>query len=263
MIRDLVRGGMEALLEEDDLQVAKEAMVGEIKLLESMAHTYPDEIRLYTALSQAWTAYAWLFWEYQDPQRAARFYQRGLNWGMRGLVHRYPFFHSEISAKEFEHRVKGLKAKDKDLVLWTTVAWAMSLRHRKGDTDAYAELFRVRLLIDWLNETDPTLFHFLPLWMRGLYYLQLPPLMGGDLREGERLLREALEKTGGTFLWGWVWLAEMVHLVKEDRESFQSDLHKAITPPSGEPLQLRLLNRSAMERANQLLNQIDQLFISE
>lgn len=262
----VVKGGIEALLREEDLELVREALPGEIKMLEAMVYAYPpSHMTLYAALAQAYTAYGWLFFEYTDPERAALFYCKGRDWGIEGLKKIHSYLGLDRTIKEFEEGVTKLRSRDVEIVLWTTVAWSLWLLHQNSSLEisTLGELPRINLLLNWLNQYQPRYFYAMPLFLKGVYLSRVPPLMGGGLDKGEIELRKGLEHSEGLFLWGRVWLAEFIYLPTGRKEDFAQVLYQAMHPPEREPPELRLLNRSAILRAQTLLSQIDHLFLGE
>ncbi|MFN3820974.1 MAG: TRAP transporter TatT component family protein [bacterium] len=264
VVPKVVQGGIEALLREDDLELVREALPGEIKMLEAMVYAYPPvSLTLYSALAQAYTAYGWIFLEYTEPERAAQFYRKGREWGIEGLKKIHSHLGLDRTIKEFEEGVKRLKSEDVEIVLWTTVAWALWLLHQKSDFEVstLGELPRINLLLNWLNQYQPRYFYAMPLFLKGLFLSRVPALMGGGLDKGEIELKKGLEYSENLFLWGKVWLAEFIYLPMERKEDFIQILHQALNSPEEEPPELRLLNRSARLRAQTLLSQVDHLFL--
>jgi hypothetical protein len=72
----IVDGGIISLFEEDDYLFAKDAMAGQLKLLEGFLVTDPENEDLLTNASMGFAAYALGFVEDYDKKRASKFYVR-------------------------------------------------------------------------------------------------------------------------------------------------------------------------------------------
>src|SRR5438093_301876 len=79
----IVDDGFDALTEEQDLEFAAQALPSNLKLLEVMLKSEPDNTRLLRVLAEGYNSYALGFVEDTDPERAKIFYQRATDYAMR------------------------------------------------------------------------------------------------------------------------------------------------------------------------------------
>jgi len=255
----LISGSIEALYEESDPAFGESAMASQLKLLEGMLKSAPNDKELLITACQGFTGYAMLFVEPTDPERAKEFYTRAKGYGLRALGKEWSSGKA-VKYDDFEQSVKGLQTSDLAAAYWTGMAWAGWVNLSRSDPMASAQFPRVKKLMEWVNSEDSTYFHAGPLWFFGVYYSTLPPILGGNPKLSERYFNSAEAVTGGKFLWGKLLFAKTYAVSQLDRELFNRLISEATSIPAAEPPELRLLNRVAANEARRLLQQADELF---
>ena len=81
----LLQKGSSAYHTEADPSLAKDAMPGQLKLLESLLQSSPEDPRLLAALAEGYVGYSFLFLEDESPERAKELYRRAAGYGLRLL----------------------------------------------------------------------------------------------------------------------------------------------------------------------------------
>ncbi len=76
---------MAAVMDEEDLRLAEQAIGGDLKLLDGLVRTDPENQKLLLLSCQGYTSYALAFAE-DSLDRARFFYRRGQRYGMRALA---------------------------------------------------------------------------------------------------------------------------------------------------------------------------------
>ncbi len=127
-VGNIAYDGFSAITEEGDLQFAEKALPGNIKLLEVMLKSDPENKHLLTLISQGYSSYALAYLEDSLQDRARDFYMRGRDYGLRMLRQ-----DAEV-ARALDGTIDDLKAilakRDKDLVpaaFWTAFGWGSYL----------------------------------------------------------------------------------------------------------------------------------------
>ena len=81
----MIEGGIEAMNQEPDLQLAEDSMPANISMLNGMIQLDPENIKLHVYAAQAYYGLSYGFNEDKDSKRAESFYRRGLKHGLTAL----------------------------------------------------------------------------------------------------------------------------------------------------------------------------------
>ncbi len=81
----LIPNMTQAVFEECDVALARASMPADLKLMEGLLKSAPQNTQILTALSMGFTGYGLLFLEDDDPERASSFYAEG-----KGIWHGSP-----------------------------------------------------------------------------------------------------------------------------------------------------------------------------
>jgi hypothetical protein len=259
--KPVIEGAIQSLLSETDIELARTGLESELKLLEGMIVTRPHDSELLVLATQGFTGYAMMFVEDVDQNRARLLYERGKNYGLRALALSIPEFTDEgLKLDEFNLLIEKLKDCDIPAVYWTAAAWASRINLEKTSPKAMMESPRAVNLMQWVLETEPHFYYSAPLWFFGTYYATLPPMMGGSPKKSNEYFQSALKTDGDRFLWGRLLYAKTYAVQVLDRELFEEQLKFILKSAENEPNDLRLLNRIAALKAEELLARSGELF---
>ena len=114
---DFVPNMTGTFFEECDLQLAEQSLPSELKLLEGLLKSAPEDKRLLTALCMGFTGYAMLFVEEKDAGRASDFYVRAKTYGLRALGAR------DSTPEALSDRFQSVNSGDIEPLFWVTMAW--------------------------------------------------------------------------------------------------------------------------------------------
>ena len=81
----MVEGGIHAMNQEPDLQLAEDSMPANLSLLKGMINLDPENIQLHVYAAQAYYGLSYGFTEDNDIKRSENFYLRGLEHGLIAL----------------------------------------------------------------------------------------------------------------------------------------------------------------------------------
>lgn len=256
---EIADAGMPALLKEADPQLAREAMPGQLKLLETFLESDPANPRLLHRLAQGFAGYAHLFIEDEDPGRAAALYRRALSFALR-LAERNPSLKGldRLDPSALEGALRKAGPADAAALYWAATAWAGWADNAKGDPEALAGVPKAARLMGRVLELDPALEHGGPeLWF-GVYYCVRPRLAGGDPAKGRAYFEAALARSGGRYLTAKLFYAKYYAVAALDRALFARLLGEV---SASDPLpDARLADEVARRKAKRLLERTDELF---
>jgi len=273
---EIFRDGQAAFSREEDLQLAGQALASNLKFLEVLLQTSPDNQELLLLASQGFGAYTFAFVEEEttahlaDPEaahlhrdRARRLYLRGRDYGLRVLqLRNAPFvttLHADLPL--FRDGLQGFRKEDVPALFWTAYGWAGSINWSRDRPDMLADLPRVVAMMHRVLELDEAYFHAGPHLFFGVYYAARSPALGGDPARARFHLDKALELTGGDFLLVRLFLADPYAVQIQDRALFETQVTSILDAPADLFPEQRLMNQVAKARARLLLERIHELFL--
>ena len=103
--------------EECDLELAKQSLPAQLKMMEGLLKNAPRNKEFLTTLSMGYTGYAMLFVEEEDPERASRLYRRARGYGLRAIGI------DETILQTGRDCLEGIDAKDIRPLFWVAMSW--------------------------------------------------------------------------------------------------------------------------------------------
>jgi hypothetical protein len=276
----LVRG-QPAIQQESDYELARQAIPGALKTVESFWVVDPDNKNLIKILTEGFCQYGTAFveddWEaarlvkdlhaveYHN-ERATKMFTRCLNYALLSLGKRWQRdLFGTLDAVAALLREEG-GAKHRFAMMYAGIALGSIVNHNLTQIDLLAYLPTVEMVLDHILELDKRelpkdLSHAaLPYIALGMLHTGRPPAMGGDPDRARGYFEKALEITGGKFLLARALMAYRVGLAKGDRKFFHDQLKQVLeTSPSVWPEQ-RLANEVAHRKARRYLSKEKELF---
>ena len=257
----LVDEGFVAFTEEDDLAFAEASLPGNLKLLEVLLKSEPENRRLLRLLSQGYASYALAFLEDTDQERARAFYLRARDYGLRLLGQ------DEELAQAIEGSPEALRSllrsREKDLVpavFWTAFGWGGYVQLALNSPDALADIPRVEVMMEFVAQADSGFYYGGAHIFLGTLAGMRPRLLGGDPERARAHFETALRLNGGTFLMTHVYYAKSYAVQTLDEELFVSLLETVRDTPLEILPENRLANNVAKRKAEQLLARRSELF---
>ncbi|MCC6396360.1 MAG: TRAP transporter TatT component family protein [Bacteroidetes bacterium] len=257
----IVDDGFTAITEESDLDFAEKALPGNIKLLEVMLKSDPDNVRMLVLTSQGYSSYALAYLEDSLQDRARDFYARGRDYGLRVLRQ------DNDLAKALDGTVDDLKAvlerKGKDLVpgaFWTAFGWGSFIQLSLDNPDAIGDLPRAEALMEFVVRHDSAYYYGGAHVFLGTLYGSRPKILGGNIDLARKHFESALRINGGKFLMTYVYQAKSVAVQTLDEELFDTCLRKVQETSLDILPEFRLANAIAKHKAQLLLSRRADLF---
>ncbi len=257
----ILQEGIAAIYAEPDLAFARSAIPANLKLLEGLWRSDPENKDLLLNLTQGYASYALAFLEDTDEQRAAEFYRRSKKWGMQ-LLSQYPPFQENMprSVQEWQERLAQLSPKAVPAVFWTAFAWGGWINLNSGDPRAVGELGVVETLMHWVITTQENYFFGAAHLFFGSIYGSIPRIMGGDPEKARQEFERCLEISNGKFMLANVYLARYYAYPLLDEGIFETVLQRVLEAPLDILPGYELLTAVAKEKARRLLDQKNELF---
>ncbi|MFQ5481770.1 MAG: TRAP transporter TatT component family protein [Nitrospinaceae bacterium] len=257
----LVQGQYQAVYEEPDPELARQAVPANLKMLEGMLYLDPGNETLLLTLAEGFCNYAVSFVEEPYPQRAAAYYLRGRDFAARALTQAGgpPAFYA-LGLREFEAAAKGLEPAQLPALYWMTRCWGGWVFLNQDKMEALVALSKMELAMTRVLQWQETFDHAGPHLFFGVFYASRPRILGGDPEKGRLHFERNLELTGEKFLMSQVLYAKLYAVQTQDRDLFDRLLHQVLDTPADAPARWRLVNAVAKVKARALLETADDYF---
>ena len=257
----IIDGGFEAMNRETDLRLASEALPSDLKLLDGLILESPDNEKLLLLGARGYASYALGFVEDSSKERASLFYTRARDYGLRIL------FKNEDLQKNFNGNLddfrKSLNEFGKDdvpAVFWTANAWGSYMNLNRDNVDALADLPKVEAMMNFVLKYDESYFYGGAHLFFGTIQASLPAMFGGDTVSARVHFDKAIQFSDGKFLMIYYYYAKSYAVMTQDKELFESLLHKVINAPENLLPDQNLANEIAKVKAAALLEKESDYF---
>jgi tetratricopeptide (TPR) repeat protein len=257
----ILDNGLAAFNEESDLQLAHEALGSNLKLIEAMIKSDPENEQFLTFAAQGYNAYALAFCEDDSVERARVFYLRAKDYGMRVLMKNEKFketLDGDITA--FREAVKTFGKDDVPAIFWTAFSWGSYVNITRTDVAGLADLSKVQALIEFVAEKDPAFYHGGAYLFLGVIEGTTPRSLGGNPDKAKEYFEKCLAVNGGKFLMTQLYYARTYAVAIQDQPLFESLLKKVEDASPDIFPEARLANIIAKKKARKLLAQSNELF---
>jgi tetratricopeptide (TPR) repeat protein len=257
----ILDNGLAAFNEESDLQLAHEALGSNLKLIEAMIKSDPENEQFLTFAAQGYNAYALAFCEDDSVERARVFYLRGKEYGMRALLKNKKFkaaLDSDISA--FREAVKTFDEDDVPAIFWTAFCWGSYINITLTDVAGLADLSKVQILIEFVAEKKPEFYYGSAYLFLGAIEAGTPKSLGGNPDKAKEYFEKCIAINGGKFLLAKLYYAKTFAVATMDQQLFESLLKQIEDAPLDILPETRLANVIAKQKARRLLSRENELF---
>ena len=257
----LLEDSMTALFEETDLELAEHAIASDLKLLEGILKSDPENEKYLFMASQGFAAYALGFVEDENPQRAKQLYLRGRDYGLKILRKNKPFRQAEDQELEiFTQSLKKLDKKDVPALFWTANNWGNFINLSMNDPIALADLPRVQAMMERVIELDDSYFFGGAHLFLGTLLAVRPPILGGDMKKAKAHFDRCFELSQGKFLLPSIYFARYYLTREFDEVQFRETLQKVLDAPADLFPEQNLPNAIAKKKARLLLEKAEEYF---
>lgn len=260
MSMPMIEGGIEAMNEEPDLQLAEDAMPANISMLNGMIRLDPENVQLHVYAAQAYYGLSYGFNEDNDKQRADRFYQRGLKQGLIALDLLGLKDVKKQNIDNLEQQLQKLGKDDVAALFWTASNWAKWIDLNRDDAASLIQLAKPTAMMQRVLELDDTFYYGSAHLYFGVYYGARPPMFGGDFAKSKNHFDRAREINHNKLLIVDLLQAQYLSRQMFDQKDFHQRLTKIVEAPQDLYPELTLLNQIAKRKARLLLSKEEQWF---
>ncbi|HUL43253.1 MAG TPA: TRAP transporter TatT component family protein [Bacteroidota bacterium] len=257
----IMENGFTVLNEEQDLALAELSGASNLKLLEAVLKSDPDNEHYLLLASEGYSSYALAFAEDDSADRARLLYLRGKSYGMKILLHHKEFADAASrSVDEFSNALHTFSRGDVPAVFWTAVGWGSAIGLSLTDPSAIADLPKVEAMMKFVADNDSSYFYGGGYFFLGTLAGSRPSLLGGDTARSRSYFDRCLAVNKGNFLMTYVYLARSYAVQTQNRGLFEECLTRVDTASIDILPEARLSNAVAKKKAHLLRARIDQLF---
>jgi hypothetical protein len=251
----------QAVFEECDVALARASLPADLKLMEGLLKSAPQNTQLLTALSMGFTGYGLLFLEDDDPERASGFYARAKAYGMAALGDEGKRLQeATLNLDQARVLLGNLGRDDIEPLFWASLAWNIWVNLSLDNPAALARMGVAQACVERLLEIDPTFLYGTPHVLMGTILAAKPAILGGDAAKAKAHFEKAMEISNGTFLLTPYYYARYYAVKVQDKDLFAGLLDGAIARPAAELPGVCLLNTVMREKARALLGRMDEFF---
>ncbi len=249
----MLEGGIHAMNQETDLDLAEAAIPANLKMLEGMIQLDPDNATLHTYAAQGYYGLAYGFNEDTRPLRAARFYIRGMKHGFTALRLLGMSDAASLSQDKLEAELKKLDKDDVAALFWTASNWAKWVDINRDKPEGIIALPKTTALMRRVLELDETFYYGGAHMYFGVYYGARAPMFGGDFKKAEQHFNRAREINDNNLLIVDVLQAQYLERQRFDKKKFNQLLTRVENAPDDLDPDMALMNQIAKRKARTLL----------
>ncbi len=257
----LMENGFIVLNEESDLDIAEKSAASNLKLLEAMIKSDPENEKLLRLATMGYSSYALGFVEDDSPERARNLYLRSKNFGMQ-LLNKNKAFAKATSGdlENFSNALQTFSKEDIPALFWTGIGWGSYVSLSLTEPEALADLPKVEAIMKYVAEKDSSYFYGGAHFFLGALYGSRPKVLGGNPDEAKKHFEKCLHINGGKFLMSYVYYARTYAVQIQDQNLFKELLSKVDEASIDVLPEARLSNAIAKKKAEKLRNQLNDLF---
>lgn len=260
MSMPMIEGGIEAMNQEPDLQMAEDSMPANISMLNGMIHLDPENTQLHVYAAQAYYGLSYGFNEDYDIKRAEGFYLRGLKHGLIALQQLGLKNIKKLNSEELEQQLGKLTEKDTAALFWTASNWAKLIDINRDNTTYLIELPKPTAMMQRVLELDESFYFGGAHMYFGVYFGARPTMFGGDFKQSKVHFERAREITDNKLLVADLLQAQYLSRQMFDQTDFHQRLTNIINAPEDLYPELTLLNNITKRKAKLLLDKEQQWF---
>ena len=251
-----------SIFEECDIELARNAIPANLKLLEGLLKNDPENKQILTTLAMGFGGYSMLFVEGDDPERASGLYLRARDYGIKALGEKGVSLKNAQDRKEdLQKALQTLGKEELEPLFWITVSWNAWINLNLHKPGALAQLNASQAFLDRVMEIDATYFRGLPHVLMGVSLSARPPMLGGNVEQAKEHFDKALHLSHGKFFLAQYYFARYYAVRIQDKALFLRLTGDIERMDPGELRDVCLINSVTQHKAKQLREMVDELFL--
>lgn len=256
----ILEEGMGAFYEEPDLDLAREGLSGNLKLLEALIKSDPENERLLLFAAQGFSAYSLAFAEDDSVERAQALYLRSRGYAFRAFGAHTGFDLAGMSLQEIQSALPGMTGDDIPYVFWAAFSWGSFINLSRDNLSAMADISKVNAMMEHVLQTDREFYYSGADLYFGAMKASIPAVLGGKPEEAREHFEKAIESSDGKFLMAYVIFAQTYCAQTLNEELFDALLERVEKASLEEAPEIRLPNAVAKRKARRLMGMRQEIF---
>jgi hypothetical protein len=257
----LVESGNVAMNRETDIELARDAIPANLKLVESLIQELPGNAELRLQAAQGFYGYAYGFIEDENSVRASELYRRGFEHalkalaavGLKGDIHAMPL-------ETIQTQLSDLGRSAVPALFWSASCWAKWIDMNRTEPARIADLAKAAALMQRVLDLDDTYYYGGAHIFFGVYYGGRPPMLGGNLAKSAVHFENARALTNGKLLIVDLLQAQYLERQRFDRKQFHDRLTAVINASPDIFPEMALANAIAQHKAKWMLKNEEEWF---
>ncbi|MDD5765848.1 MAG: TRAP transporter TatT component family protein [Candidatus Marinimicrobia bacterium] len=246
-----MESGIQSVYSEGDLELAKNFLSSNLKMIEILATKDTSNARLNLLAAQAFGAYAMAFVEDENPERASALYKRGLVYSFHSLPQKKRF-DEQVTIDQLENLLLSCEKNDVPALFWLGYNWGQFILQHLDDPMTIIHLSKVEMIMRRVMELDEN-YNFAGVDLfYGCFYAARPPFLGGNPEKGKEYFERNNELNGNSFFMSQYFLAKYYAVQIQDRQMFDSLLTEIEQADIDARPDIRLMNALAKEKTTKL-----------
>jgi predicted anti-sigma-YlaC factor YlaD len=259
---------------DEDPDLVREALPFQLKTLETLLYSSPENRGLLLSACSTFTLYAagfiaadaevaeWRDFDYAAADahktRARKMYVRARDYCLQRVELDHPGI-SERLRRDPESAAGVFEVEDVETIYWLGGSWGLAIAIGLDQPELSADLPAVRALMSRALTLDED-YNRGALHSAFITLESVPEVLGGSPDRARDHFRRAVELSEGLDASPFVSLASGVAVATQDRDEFESLLESALAIDPDADESIRLMNIVSRRRAELLLEHIDELF---
>ena len=280
-VSDVMVDGVAAFEEDDDLELIEQALPANIKLLEALLESDPQNRQLLVLLARLYASYSFAFFDgrieaaeltdmsveiggssiAETKKTAVRYYRKGNEYALRALEIRHLEARRQLTdlstAGSF---ISGLDREEMPALFWYGFTLSADINYNRDSISAVGQGHLVEKAMQRVIEADEAYFYGGAHLVLLVYYGSRSPLMGGKPELAIEQYRRLEQMIGTGFYLADLYYARFLLCQQLDRAKFTAVLKRIMKDRATEE-RFRLYNKIAADRARIYLSAADRLFI--
>ena len=244
-----------AFFEECDLELAEQSLPAELKLMEGLLKSAPQNKELLTALSMGFSGYAMLFVEEQDPERASMFYLRARKYGLKAMG-----IEDNATDQAILSRLSAMDKEQIEPLFWVTMSWNGWINLNLDKPAALGELTAAQECLTRVMKINAEYFYGSPYIISASMLAARPKILGGDAAKAKEFFTKAMAVSKGKFFLAQYYYAKYYAVRVQDRELFLNLIEEVEQAPLDQLKEACLINSAIKEKMKGLKEIADELF---
>jgi hypothetical protein len=259
--QSVMDSSVETMNRETDLELAREAMPANLKLIEGMLIEDPGNTGMRVYAAEGFYGYAYGFIELEDSERASRFYRRCYNHALQALEDTGIQVDPEsISPADLETTIGKAGEKSVPALFWSASCLGKWIDLNRDKPVGIIEMSSAAIMMQRVLELDDDFYYGGAHMFFGVYYGARSPMLGGNHELAEEHFRKAAAINQDRLLLVDLLQAEFLDRQRLDQAGFNKRLTRVVEAPDNLYPEMALINGIAKQRARHLLTLEDNWF---